>query len=218
MTETTAVAGSRSRRKGAENSAPGKGKRKEEDREKHVKQGKGQGRNGRERQTRARSPSSESENSSGGLESRRRARKAKKSTREVHEGTEDSSSASSGAVLSEPSSSSSVGSSEPRGDKKRQKRYGKRRGSDKVHWELVNAMWALEDRPRHLQDRKVVGSMTIVEISQFKEHYEKEELRKGGGSAIFGKDSMLKAKKFRAAVDDGREQARLTGADTGRPV
>ena len=46
MTETTAVAGSRSRRKGAENSAPGKGKRKEEDREKHVKQGKGQGRKG----------------------------------------------------------------------------------------------------------------------------------------------------------------------------
>ena len=58
--------------------------------------------------------------------------------------------------------------------------------------------------------------MTIMEISQFKEHYEKEELRKGGGSAIFGKDSMLKAKKFRAAVDDGREQAQLTGADTGR--
>ena len=79
-------------------------------------------------------------------------------------------------------------------------------------------MWALEDRPRHLQDRKVVGSMTIMEISQFKEHYEKEELRKGGGSAIFGKDSMLKAKKFKAAVDDGREQLHPARFDLRMPV
>ena len=100
-------------------------------------------------------------------------------------------------------------------DKRRKKR--KKHGARRVHWELVNAMWALEDRPRHLQDKKVVAGMSITEITQFKEHFEREELRKGGGSALFGKDSVLKARKFKAGADDGREKLHEARFDLRMP-
>ena len=52
----------------------------------------------------------------------------------------------------------------------RRKRSRKCRGGG--IWELVNEMWAVEARPKLLQSRKVVESMSIAEISQFKAHYE----------------------------------------------
>ena len=88
---------------------------------------------------------------------------------------------------SEPSESSTDSESDPKSRRKKKGGGTKKRDARRIHWELVNAMWSVEDRPRHLQDRKVVAGMTITEISQFKEHYEKEELKKGGGSALSGR-------------------------------
>ena len=45
--------------------------------------------------------------------------------------------------------------------------------------------------------------MTIAEISQFKDHYEKEEEKKGAGSAVYGKDQKLKPVSFKKGKDDG---------------
>ena len=70
-------------------------------------------------------------------------------------------------------------------------------------WELVNEMWAYEARPRLLQNRRTVEKMTIAEVSQFKAHYEKEEEKKGGGSAVFGRDRKLKAQRFKEGKDNG---------------
>ena len=70
-------------------------------------------------------------------------------------------------------------------------------------WELVNEMWPLDTRPKLLQCKKTVERMTIAEVSQFKEHYEKEEEKKGAGSAIYGKDRKLKPVNFEKGKDDG---------------
>ena len=70
-------------------------------------------------------------------------------------------------------------------------------------WDLVNEMWPLDTRPRLLQDRKTAERMSIAEISQFKEHYEKEEEKKGAGSAVYWKDRKLKPVSFRKGKDDG---------------
>ena len=45
--------------------------------------------------------------------------------------------------------------------------------------------------------------MTIAEVSQFKEHYEKEEEKKGAGSAVYGKDRKLKPVSFEKGKDNG---------------
>ena len=70
-------------------------------------------------------------------------------------------------------------------------------------WDLVNEMWPLDTRPKLLQSRKTVEKMSIAEISQFKDHYEKEEEKKGAGSAVYGKDRKLKPVNFKKGSNDG---------------
>ena len=65
-------------------------------------------------------------------------------------------------------------------------------------------MWPRQDRPKHLQSRRVINSMSISEISQFKANFLMEEEKKGGGCALYGKDQVLKAVKFKKGRDDGR--------------
>ena len=100
-------------------------------------------------------------------------------------------------------SSSETSSEETSSDdcKKDGKRVGRKQGSGM--WDLVNEMWPLEARPKLLQKKKVVEKMSIAEISQFKAHYDKEEEKKGGGSAVFGKDKKLKAVVFKKEKDNG---------------
>ena len=83
--------------------------------------------------------------------------------------------------------------------RRKTKKQGKRAGM----WELVNEMWPLDTRPKLLQCRRTVEKMTIAEISQFKDHYEKEEEKKGAGSAVYGKDQKLKPVSFKKGKDDG---------------
>ena len=99
------------------------------------------------------------------------------------------------------SSSESVSSSSDSSSRSERRKVKRRKGSGM--WDLVNEMWPLDTRPRLLQDRKTVERMSIAEISQFKEHYEKEEEKKGAGSAVYGKDRKLKPVSFRKSKDDG---------------
>ena len=108
--------------------------------------------------------------------------------------SEEESSLSSGESEAAASSSSSSGD---------RKKMGKKKRVRTGMWELVNEMWPLDTRPRLLQNKKTVEKMTIAEISQFKEHYEKEEEKKGAGSAVYGKDRKPKPVNFEKGKDDG---------------
>ena len=120
--------------------------------------------------------------------------------------SEDSSGTRSGVSSGEENSSSSgesgaaASSSSSSGERKKKKRKKRVRTG---MWELVNEMWPLDTRPKLLQSRKTVEKMSIAEISQFKEHYEKEEEKKGAGSAVYGKDRKLKPVSFEKGKDDG---------------
>ena len=163
------------------------------------------------RTARARSSSTGTEEPDSSPVRGKQARKRRKKM--VSESESSESETSSGGQSGAGKDSSSSGDVSEDKHRKKRKKHGARR----VHWELVNAMWALEDRPRHLQDKKVVAGMSITEITQFKEHFEREELRKGGGSALFGKDSVLKARKFKAGADDGREKLHEARFDLRMP-
>jgi len=99
---------------------------------------------------------------------------------------------------SDSSNSSDSSASLDSGHKKKKGRVSK-----DIHWELVNDMWDIADRPAHLRDKKVVCSMTIAEISLYKEHYEKAEEKKGTSNSAFGRDQRPKKKKFSGGKDDG---------------
>ncbi len=64
-----------------------------------------------------------------------------------------------------------------------------------MNWDLINEMWPLEARPKHLQKRKIVEKMELGQLMKFKEHYEKEAEKKGLGEAACGSD--MKAKKVK---------------------
>ncbi len=72
----------------------------------------------------------------------------------------------------------------------------------RINWELINDMWPLEARPKHLQKRSVVEAMDLGKLLKFKEHYEKEAERKGLGMAASGRDAKPKKIKFRSKTDD----------------
>jgi len=64
-------------------------------------------------------------------------------------------------------------------------------------------IWAMEDRPAHMKKKEGIKDMSITEIIQYKEHYEKEAEKRGIGGAIFGKDNKVKAKVFKKQKDNG---------------
>jgi len=100
---------------------------------------------------------------------------------------------------------SSPSDSESDSDKRtKSSRSMKTRGKieDKIHWELVNSMWLLAQRPAHLQDKKVVCRLHLDTINAYKEHYEKEEEKTGARSAIFGRDQRPKKVRVPGGTDD----------------
>jgi len=99
------------------------------------------------------------------------------------------------------------------------KRKGKKKvGNKDIHWELVNEMWDISERPAHLRNKKVVCSMTIAEISQYKEHYEKAEEKKGTSNSAFGRDQKPKKKKYRGGKDDGCKNLLQSRFELGLPL
>ena len=124
------------------------------------------------------------------------------STSDSSDSEEDSSS--DGGSASSSSDEDGSSDSGPSGSSKKRKATAKSsKSAGSAHWQLVNEMWNFEARPKLLQDRKRVEGMSIAEISQFKAHFDKEEERKGVGSAVFGKDRKLEPVKVKKGVDDG---------------
>ena len=113
--------------------------------------------------------------------------------------TQSGESGSGESSLDSEESEAEVSSSSSSGGRKKRRKKRVRTGM----WELVNEMWPLDTRPKLLQSKKTVEKMTIAEVSQFKEHYEKEEEKKGAGSAVYGKDRKLKPVNFEKGKDDG---------------
>jgi hypothetical protein len=71
-----------------------------------------------------------------------------------------------------------------------------------VNWDLINEMWPIANRPRHLQKRRVVERMELGQLMKFKEHFEKEAEKKGLGAAACGTDLKAKKVKYAAMTDD----------------
>ena len=114
------------------------------------------------------------------------------------------SSSSSSDSSSSSSSDSSSDSDEQHHKKKKSKkaRKGKKKGLD---LDLLELLWATEDRPAKLQDKKVVMKMSMSKFYKTKELFEKEQARKGIGVSVFGRDKKPKEKKFKSAKDDGEK-------------
>ena len=104
----------------------------------------------------------------------------------------DSNTGSNGS-LSTAASSTSDSSSSSSDDGWKKSRKGKRRGVD---WELLEDLWPLENRPRRLKEKRAVKGMSMGQLMRIKEQYEKENEKKGLGSAVYGRDKKPKAKKF----------------------
>jgi len=93
-------------------------------------------------------------------------------------------------------------SSESSRDERRKKKKKKSKEEDDIHWDLVNDMWPLEQRPARLQSRKVVCRMKLKTIQDYKTHFEKEEENKGTSASIFGRDQKPKKIKLAGGSDD----------------
>ena len=105
--------------------------------------------------------------------------------------------------LSTAASGTSDSSSSSSDDGWKKSRKGKRRGVD---WELLEDLWPIEDRPRRLKEKRAVKGMSMGQLMRIKEQYEKENEKKGLGSAVYGRDKKPKAKKFKAQKDDGEKK------------
>ena len=153
-------------------------------------------------------------------------KKSKKKGRESSSSSEDMSSddetpsSSSSSSSSEESSGSSSQSSEHKSSseeseqERKKSKKGKAKKSKKgssggrIDWDLLEELWATEDRPRSLQDKKRIKEkkFTMSKLMKMKEHYEKENEKKGLGNAVYGKDKTPKAKRFKAMKDDGERK------------
>jgi len=120
--------------------------------------------------------------------------------------TSDSSNSSSSATSQDSDSDSSPASSSASSQSDKtvgKKRKRGRKSKQNSIWDRLKDIWAMEDRPAHMRKKGGIKDMSITDIIQYKEHYEKEAEKRGVGGAIFGKDSKLKAKVFKQQKDNG---------------
>ena len=103
---------------------------------------------------------------------------------------------------SSPSASGSSGDEKATKSSEKKRKRGKKAKQESI-WERLKDIWAMEDRPVHMKKKEGIADMSIAEIIQYKEHYEKEAEKRGVGGAIFGKDEKLKAKTFKKQKDNG---------------
>ena len=69
-------------------------------------------------------------------------------------------------------------------------------------FELLNSLWAEEDRPATLKTREHIREHTIDTLMACKTEISKEEAKRGVGAAQYGRDRKLAPKKYEAFVDD----------------
>jgi len=126
-------------------------------------------------------------------------KKAKK--RKVDSDTSSTASSSSDSDDSATSSSdSSSSSSPPSSDEKHSRKKG---GARTVDMDLLEELWATEDRPKKLQSRAGLKGYTIPKLMKLKEQFVKETEKKGLGTAIYGRDKKPKSNRYKKMKDDG---------------
>jgi hypothetical protein len=163
--------------------------------------------------------SSESENEQGKKSKKKGKSKKKKNRNETSSESEDESSSSSSDSDSSDSDSSSSDTSSSSSDQDRRK---KRRKKQKLDLELLEVLWPTEDRPPgKLQDRKAVAYMSMSKLMKLKTEFEKENVKKGVGAAVYGMDKKPKPKRYKAMKDDGETKlhpARFEGQPRLEPA
>jgi hypothetical protein len=130
-------------------------------------------------------------------------KKAKKTVSSSSDSSGGSSSEDSNSASGSSASSSSMeesSSSEDEGDKHR---GGKKKKKEPLDFELLEELWAEEDRPAKLQKRSVIKYMSLNKLMKMKDLYEKEQAKKGLGTAVFRRDKKPKSKMFEAQKDNG---------------
>lgn len=126
---------------------------------------------------------------------KKKAKKAKKPKKKFL----SSSSSGSSEVASSSSSSSSLDSSSSDDYSSPDKKKLNKKALD---MDLLEVLWPREDRPDILQDKKKLKGLSMTKLMKMKELYEKEQTKKGLGTAVHGKDKLPSSTKFAAAKDN----------------
>jgi hypothetical protein len=147
---------------------------------------------------------------------KRKQKKAKLVVVSSSEETEDSSEDSLSETESEESSEEE--------DRRERKRKVQRREPMmcKEDWAAGVELWAVEDRPAHLQERSgPAGRMRLSELLAVMDRHLKNEEKRGTGDAVFAKDAKQKKIKYPKFVDDGEKRlhpARWSRLPVGGPA
>jgi hypothetical protein len=118
------------------------------------------------------------------------------------------------------SSNSEVSSSSEEDNRGERSKGSKRKRRNDLDLDLLEELWPKEDRPKRLQKKSVLSAMTMTKLMKMKELYEKEQAKKGLGTAVFGKDKKQRTRRYKAMKDDGLKRlhpARFISMPTADP-
>ena len=136
-------------------------------------------------------------------------------------GTSSTASLSSDTEETETSSSESSSTS-PLPSSDEGTRSSKKKGGKKtVDMDLLEELWATEDRLKKLQSRAGLRGYTIPKLMKLKEQFVKETEKKGLGTSIYGKDKKPKSRRYKGMKDDGELKlppARFTSLPVSEPA
>lgn len=166
-----------------------KKKKKKKDKSKKAKKGKKDSKKSKSKRKKKKEGESSSSSCSGSGSST-----SGSDSEESGSGTADT-----GSSSGSGSSSSSSGADGERKKKKKKKNKG-------LDWDLLEVLWPKEDRPAKLQVKKLVIKKSMSEMLKIKEQFEREQEKKGLGTAVYSRDRKPKAKKFAAMKDDGEKK------------
>ena len=79
---------------------------------------------------------------------------------------------------------------------------------ERTKWKLLERAWPCHLRPEHLQKRSVVRDYTLEELLDLKRTIDAVD-GKNLGEEVISRDEKPKKIKYRAQVDDGKENLHL---------
>jgi hypothetical protein len=135
-----------------------------------------------------------------------KAKKEKKRARSSSASSSVDSDSSDTEVQNSSSSSEEEGATGTEDDNKKYAHLSKEQQAIEIaldrKFELLNSLWAEEDRPATLKTREHIREHTIDTLMACKTEISKEEAKRGVGAAQYGRDRKLAPKKYEAFVDD----------------
>jgi hypothetical protein len=73
-------------------------------------------------------------------------------------------------------------------------------------WEIMLAVWPVEERPDQMRRPAVVNALTFDQMVTYKKLYDARMKKEGKGEEVFGHDSPIPVTVFEAGPDDCAEQ------------